>query len=90
VNCSQNCLMRISVGVLVGIVLLVRRDRPGLSRLSLAPAGGHARCRHQLLGLGLARDVLLGIAFALWTAWWIWLLVAFLRAPHPRHSRSQP
>src|SRR5688572_8826307 len=41
--------MRISVGVLVGIVLLVRRDRPGLSRLSLAPAGGHARCRHQHL-----------------------------------------
>ena len=44
----------------------------------------------KILGLGLVQDVLLGIAFALWTAWWIWLLVAFLRAPHPRHSRSQP
>jgi hypothetical protein len=53
------------------------------------PAAMHGVATN-ILGLGLARDVLLGIAFALWTAWWIWLLVAFLRAPHPRHSRSQP
>ena len=89
-NCSQNCLRRISVGVLVGIGLLVRLDRPGLSRLSLALAGGRARWRHQNPRARSVQDVLLGIAFALWTAWWIWLLVAFLRAPHPRHSRSQP
>jgi hypothetical protein len=28
-----------------------------------------------LIGLGLVRDVMLGVVFSLWTASWIWLLV---------------
>ena len=81
--------MRISVGGLVGI-----RLSDGIGPLVAAVAGpppaNALGVATNILGLGLVRAVLLGIAFALWTAWWIWLLVAFLRAPHPRHSRSQP
>src|SRR5215212_3896168 len=32
-----------------------------------------------LVGLSLVRDVLLGVAFILWSVWWISLLVVFLR-----------
>jgi hypothetical protein len=63
----------------LAIGLLVR-DQPGLARLSCALAGVAAiGVAFNLLGLGLARDVLLGAVFTLWTAWWIWLLVLFLR-----------
>ena len=36
-----------------------------------------------VLGLGLARDVSLGVVFSLWTAWWVWLLLLFLRRHEP-------
>jgi hypothetical protein len=65
----------------LGIGMLVRRDRPGLSRLSLALAAtAVVGVGANIIGLGLVRDVVLGIAFALWTAWWIWLLVLLLRS----------
>ena len=65
----------------LGIGLLVRADRPGLSRLSLALAtAAVVGVAANVIGLGLVRDVMLGITFALWTAWWIWLLVLLLRS----------
>ena len=65
----------------LGIALLVRADRPGLSRLSLAlAAAAVVGVGANIIGLGLVRDVMLGITFALWTAWWIWLLVLLLRS----------
>jgi hypothetical protein len=70
----------------LGIGLLVREDRPGLSRLSLAlAAAAVAGVAANIIGIGLARDVLLGITFALWTAWWIWLMVLLLRARSTGH-----
>ena len=68
----------------LGIGLLVRADRPGLSRLSLALAAvAVVGVAANLTGLNLLRDVTLGITFALWTAWWIWLLVLLLRRQRP-------
>ena len=65
----------------LGIGLLVREDRPGLSRLSLALAAAAAvGVAANILGLGLVRDVILGVTFALWTAWWIWLMALLLRS----------
>jgi hypothetical protein len=62
----------------LGIGRLLRQDHLRLSRLSLAlaaaaAAGGAAN----VAGLSLMRDVLLGVLFVLWTAWWISLLVVF-------------
>jgi hypothetical protein len=34
-----------------------------------------------LVGLSLVRDVLLGVLFILWAAWWIAILVVFIREP---------
>lgn len=68
----------------LGIGLLMRADQPGLSRLSLvlsAVAGIGAILT--VLGLDLVRDASLGIVFTLWTAWWIWLLILFLRHEDP-------
>ena len=64
----------------LGIGLLLRPDRPRLSLLTLvlaavAAVGAFAN----LVGLSLVRDILLGVFFILWTAWWIALLVMFLR-----------
>jgi len=64
----------------LGIGWLLRQDHLRLSRLSLvlgaaAAAGGAAN----VAGLSLVRDVLLGVVFVLWTAWWILLLVVFAR-----------
>ena len=68
----------------LGIGLLVRKDLPGFSRLSLAlAAAAVVGVAANVVGLNLARDVLLGITFTLWTAWWIWLLVLLLRARSP-------
>jgi hypothetical protein len=65
----------------LGIGLLVRADRPGLSRLSLALAAvAVVGVAANVIGLSLVRDVMLGITFALWTAWWIWLMVLLLRS----------
>lgn len=64
----------------LGVGRLLRQDHLRLSRLSLvlavaAGAGGVAN----VAGLSLVRDVLLGVLFLLWTAWWISLLVVFAR-----------
>jgi hypothetical protein len=65
----------------LGIGLLVREDLPGLSRLSLAlAAAAVVGVAANVMSFNLARDVMLGITFLLWTAWWIWLLVLLLRA----------
>jgi hypothetical protein len=67
----------------LGIGLLLRQDLPGFSRLSLAlAAAAAAGVSTNILGISLARDVLLGVTFALWTVWWIWLVVLLLRAPN--------
>jgi hypothetical protein len=68
----------------LGIGLLVREDRPGLSRLSLALAAAAAvGVAANIIGLSLVRDVILGITFTLWTAWWIWLMALLLRFRRP-------
>lgn len=64
----------------LGIGLLIRAELPGLSRLSLVLAAAAAvGVVLNILGLDFVRDLSLGIVFALWTAWWIWLLRLFLR-----------
>lgn len=68
----------------LGIGLLVRAARPGLSRLSLAlSAAAAVGVIFNMLGLDLARDASLGVVFSLWTAWWIWLLVLFSKREDP-------
>jgi len=65
----------------LGIGLLVRADLPGFSRLSLSLAAvAVIGVAANIAGLSLVRDVLLGITFALWTAWWIWLMSLLLRS----------
>lgn len=64
----------------LGIGLLIRGGQPGLSRLSLAlSALASIGAVINLLGLDLVRDLGLGVVFTLWTAWWIRLLVIFVR-----------
>jgi hypothetical protein len=64
----------------LGIGLLLRPNRPRLSGLTLVLAAVAAIGAFvNLVGLSLVRDVLLGVLFILWTAWWISLLVVFLR-----------
>ena len=64
----------------LGIGLLLRPDHPRLSRLTLVLSGGAAVGTFaNLVGLSLVRDILLGVFFILWTAWWISLLVVFIR-----------
>jgi hypothetical protein len=69
----------------LGIAALIRADLPGLSRLSLALAGvAVAAVATNVTGLSLVRDVIFGIAFTLWTAWWIWLMVLLIRSKPER------
>ncbi len=77
----------------LGIGLLLRRDHPLVSRISLALAGAAAiGVVFNILGLDLARDVTLGAVFTLWTAWWLLLLSAFLRnrAPFTTLTQTRP
>ena len=68
----------------LGIGLLVRPEQSGLSRVSLVLSAVAAiGVVLNVLGLGLARDLSLGVVFSLWTVWWVWLLVAFLRRDEP-------
>ncbi len=69
----------------LGLGLLLSRDTVGLSRLSfvLSFCSGVGAMLN-LLNFDLARDLLLGVVFTLWTTWWIWLLVIFIR------SRGEP
>ncbi|HVL52837.1 MAG TPA: hypothetical protein VM344_01095 [Vitreimonas sp.] len=79
--------------------LLLRRDRPGLARLSLVLGGLFTVVAAlTLLGLGLARDALLGVVFVLWIAWSVWVAVLVWRLEPPfddletvrRSSRNDP
>ena len=64
----------------LGIGWLFRQDHLRLSRLSLVLAGAAAvGAAANVAGLNFVRDVLLGVLFVLWTAWWISLLVVFAR-----------
>ena len=75
----------------LGIGLLVRADLPGLSRLSLALAAvAVVGVAANVIGLSLVRDVMLGITFALWTAWWIWLMVLLLRSQPAASAQVRP
>jgi len=72
----------------LGIGLLIRADLPGLSRLSLAlAAAAVVVVATNVIGFSFLRDVMLGIAFALWTAWWIWLMVLWLRSKPAASTR---
>jgi hypothetical protein len=62
----------------LGIGRLIRQHHLRLSRLSLVlAAAAAAGAAANIAGLSLVRDVLLGVLFVLWTAWWISLLVVF-------------
>ena len=64
----------------LGIGLLLRPDRPRLSVLTLVlGAGAIVGAFANLVGLSFIRDILFGVFFILWTAWWISLLAVFLR-----------
>jgi hypothetical protein len=64
----------------LGIGRLIRQDHLRLSRLSLVlAAAAAAGAAANVAGLSVVRDVLLGVLFTLWTAWWISLLVVFGR-----------
>ena len=68
----------------LGLGLLLRRDQPLLSGLSLALAAlALLGALINAIGLDLARDIVLGVVFALWTIWWVLLLLAFLRRSPP-------
>lgn len=68
----------------LGIGLLVRPDHPGLARLSLVLSAAAAiGVVFNVLSLGIARDAALGVVFTLGTAWWVWLLMLFLRRRAP-------
>jgi hypothetical protein len=75
----------------LGIGLLFRADLPGLSRLSLALAAvAVVGVAANVIGLSLVRDVMLGITFALWTAWLIWLMVLLLRSRPAASAHLKP
>ena len=63
----------------LGIGWLLRPDHLRLSRLSLALAAAATAAAANITGLNLVRDVLLGVLFTLWIAWWISLLVVLAR-----------
>jgi hypothetical protein len=73
----------------LGIGLLLRPDRPRLSRLTLVLAAvAVVGAFVNLVGLSLVRDVLLGVLFILWAAWWISLLVVFARQTQTSSTTS--
>ena len=77
----------------LGIGLLVRADHPLVSRASLGlAAAAVVGVLFNILGLGFARDLVLGVVFTLWTAWWVILLLAFRanRVPFTEPAASEP
>ena len=73
----------------LGIGRLLRQDHLRLSRLSLVLAAAAAAGDvANVAGLSLIRDVLLGVLFVLWTAWWISLLVVFARQSQAASTTS--
>jgi hypothetical protein len=68
----------------LGIGILLRRDQPGFSRLSLALAGLAAVASvFTLLDVEVVRYAALGVFFVVWTAWSLWLLVLLWRRRRP-------
>lgn len=68
----------------LGVGILLRGDQRRAALLSFVLAGvGMAGVIFNVLGLALLRDVALILVFALWTAWWIWLLVLLRRGSKP-------
>ena len=75
----------------LGIGRLLRQDHLRLSRLSLVLAGAAAAgAAANVAGLSVVRDVLLGVLFMLWTAWWISLLVVFARQTQTASTTELP
>jgi hypothetical protein len=73
----------------LGIGWLIRADRPRLSRLPLVlAAAAAAGAAANIAGLSLVREVLLGVLFVLWTAWWISLVVIFARQKQTTSTTS--
>jgi hypothetical protein len=73
----------------LGIGWLLRRDHRRLSRLSLTlAAAATVGAAANVAGLNLVRDVLLGLLFTLWTAWWITLLMVFVRQSNRTSTTS--
>jgi hypothetical protein len=59
------------------------------SRLSLVLAAAAAvGAAANVAGLNPVRDVLLGVLFVLWIAWWISVLVVFARQTHTSSTTS--
>lgn len=66
------------------VAVLLADARPGLARLSFVLAMVSAiGAALNLLGLGLARDALLGVLFVLWAAWSVWLAALVWRRAEP-------
>ena len=57
------------------------RSRLSLVLAAVATVGGAAN----VAGLNVVRDVLLGVLFTPWTAWWISLLVVFAQIANSFH-----
>jgi hypothetical protein len=71
----------------LGIGILLRGDHRGLARLSLVLSGiGLAGVVFNVLGFAPLRDAALVLVFALWTAWWIWLLIVIRASHEPRNA----
>jgi hypothetical protein len=67
----------------LGIGWLLRQDHLRLSRLWLVlAAAAAAGAAANVAWLVLVCDVLLGVVFVLWTAWWISVLVVFTGQTH--------
>ncbi|MBA2371462.1 MAG: hypothetical protein H0V71_07415 [Chloroflexi bacterium] len=68
----------------LGTGLLLRADQPRLAGLTLALAASAATGTvFTVFDLGVLRDAALGLFFALWMAWMVWLLVALWRSQPP-------
>jgi hypothetical protein len=68
----------------VGLGALVRRDHYRFSVLSFAlGAAALIGVAANVVGIAILRDLSLGIVFSLWTAWWLWLLLLFVRRSAP-------
>lgn len=64
----------------LGVGILLRGDQRGVARLSFTLAAvGIVGVISNVLGFAALRDAALLLVFALWTAWWIWLLVLLRR-----------
>ena len=68
-------------------MVATRRHRAGLLVLAAAAAVGAAAAAN-VAGLNPVRDVLLGVLFVLWIAWWISVLVVFARQTHTSSTTS--